>query len=413
MKIIVVLACLFAQAGYAQTVAVKAGHLVRPDIGMVTESQIILIVDGKIRAVGEDVSIPPSAQIIDLADSWVMPGLIDAHVHLTLNGDPGESLEQIYATESTAFRAIKGLRNARLMLEAGFTTVKDIGNDGQYATADIRRTIELGWYEGPTIVYAGKIIAPFGGQSHDTPPEQGGIWRYEYLDADGPAEIRKAVRQNIFYGATTIKLVSDNSRFFYSEEEVRAAVVEAHGAGLTITIHVENGGEAAKNAIVAGVDAIEHGFTLSDELLKLMKKNGTYLVGTDFPVHHLESIGMIEIDPAEVGAQIVDRLKRAYEIGVPMAFGTDVVVNLEGKERGEMAMEYLDVWIQAEIPPAHILRCMTTNAAALLQLENERGAISPGFYADLVAMPANPLENINALRNLNFVMKDGKVIRHE
>ena len=402
--------CSFA---LGQTMAIRAGHLIDPADGSITDGQIILISEGKIMEVGGHVQVSDSVQVVDLSGRWIMPGLMDAHTHLTLNFTPNSfDLGTIYLQESTALRALRGMHNARILLEAGFTTVKDIGNDANYAAADIRRAIERSWFVGPTIINSGKIIAPFGGQTANMSPEQGPFWQFEYIDADTPDEVRKAVRQNIYYGAKTIKLVADNSAFFYSEEEIRAAVTEAHRAGLTVTVHVLEG-DAAKNVILGGADAIEHGFMLSDELLALMKKKGTVLVGTDFPFEHIKAIFPHDYTLAELLSEsIVDRLRRAHKMGVKMAFGTDTVCDLPGKTRADMAMDYLDIWLQAGVPPAKILKCMTTNAAELLRVHGERGAVAAGQWADIIATPQNPLQDIHALKDVCFVMKNGVIIKH-
>jgi imidazolonepropionase-like amidohydrolase len=409
------LVLLFLCAGTiaAQTTAIRAGNLIDPATGAVTKNQIILVTGGKITEVGPTAKIPTGATVIDLSNAWVMPGLMDAHTHMTL-GSPGELfLEGEYLKSSSALRALNGLRNAQDALMAGFTALKDIGNDANYTAIDIRRAIERGWFVGPTMLTTGKIIAPFGGQSHGIPPEMGPFWRFEYQDADTPDEVRKAVRQNIYYGANAIKLVADNSPFYYSEEEIRAAVSEAHMAGITVGVHVM-GGQAARNVIMGGADSVEHGFDLSDELLQLMKEKGTVLVGTDFPFEHLKAMGTAGgiLPPAEISSKaIIDRLRRAYKLGLKMGFGTDVVLDMPGKTRADMMLDYLAVWTEAGVPPKDILKCMTTNVAELFQWKGKRGAIATGEAADIIATPANPLENIQALRKVQFVMKDGKVVK--
>jgi imidazolonepropionase-like amidohydrolase len=403
---------VFTAAAYGQTTAIRAGNLIDPAAGTALKGQIILVKDGKIVEVGPKVQIPAGTEVIDLTNAWVMPGLMDGHTHITLDFDMSSGFDTIYLRESSAMRALRGLKTAQDILRAGFTVVRDVGNDANYASVDIRDAIRKGWFIGPTVLTTGKIIAPFGGQTHRIPPEQGRFWLYEYIDADTVDEVRKAVRQNIYYGADAIKLVSDNSSFYYTEEEIRAAVEQAHAAGLAVSVHVM-GGEAARNVILGGADSIEHGFYISDELLQLMKEKGTWLVGTEFPQAHLE-----KLDPAgamgqakEEAAKYIDRLKRAYKIGVKMAFGTDSVSNLPGKNRGDMMLDYLDMWEAAGVPPYATLKAMTTNAAELLRIEKSRGSIAKGMAADIIATPANPLENIQALRQVSFVMKDGKVVR--
>ena len=221
------------------------------------------------------------------------------------------------------------------------------------------------------------------------------------------------MRRNIYYGADAIKLVADDTKgYYYSLEEIRAAVDEAHKAGITVAVHVIKG-EAARNVILGGADSIEHGWELSDELLGLMKEKGTVLVGTDFPEQHLLRMGGVGGQSAKESAEkIIDRLRRAHRLGVKMAFGTDVVVEIPDQTRAKLMLDYLDVWLAAGIPPAKILKCMTTNAAELMQIEDERGAIRAGLEADIIATPENPLENIQALRNVHFVMKNGQLIKH-
>jgi imidazolonepropionase-like amidohydrolase len=401
---------------FAQTAAIRAGNLIDPATGTVDQNQIILIENGKIIEVGPNVTIPPDTEVIDLSRSWVLPGLMDAHTHLTLNFQyTGAGLEGVYLKESTAMRALHGLHTAKNVLHAGFTTVRDVGNDANYAAIDLRDAINKGWFTGPTILTTGKIIAPFGGQSRRIPPEQGLFWLHEYIDADGEDEIRKAVRQNIYYGADAIKMVADNSAFYYSEKEIRVAVEEAHAAGLPVSVHVMEG-EAARNVILGGADSIEHGFTLSDELLQLMKEKGTVLVGTDFPSEHLARLdptGEVLDASLEMGDKIIDRLQRAHKIGVKLVFGTDTVADLPNKNRGEMMQDYFAIWDAAGISPADSLRAMTTDAAKFLQVDKERGAIAKGLAADIIATPENPLENLQALKKVLFVMKNGKVFRHD
>jgi len=407
---------LFSTASaFAQTTAIRAGNLIDPAAGTIAKGQIILVKDGKIAEVGPNVKIPAGAEVIDLTNTWVMPGLMDAHTHITLDDlNIGLGLDVIYLKESSAMRALRGLKTAQDILQVGFTVVRDVGNDANYAAVDIRDAIRKGWFTGPTVLTSGKIITPFGGQSHRVSPEQGRFWLFEYIDADSVDEVREAVRQNIYYGADVIKLVSDNSAFHYSIEEIKAAVEESHAAGLAVSVHVM-GGEAARKVILGGADSIEHGFYLSDELLQLMKEKGTWLVGTEFPAAHLA-----RMDPSgamgqakEEAAKYVDRLKRAYKIGVKMVFGTDSVCNLPGKNRGEMMLDYLDMWDAAGVPPAATLKAMTTDAAEFMRINKTRGSIAKGMAADIIATPANPLENIQPLRQVSFVMKDGNVVKNK
>ena len=400
----------------AQTVAVRAGHLVDPAKGNVADNQVILIRDKKIVAVGPQVSVPADAVVVDLSQQWVMPGLVDAHTHITDNtvpSPPGSSVEDhSLNTESSGFRTARGLHNADLMVHAGFLALRDVGNNMNYTDVAVEQAIETGWFPGPTVIPAGKIIAPFGGQSHKLSPEAGPFWRNEYVDADGPEEIRKAVRMNIYYGAKVIKLVADNNAYPYSVEEFRAAVTEAHAAGRKVAVHVY-GGVAADNAIAAGVDSIEHGFDLTDDQLKLMKARGIFLVGTDFPLEHLVAFGGMvpQLDAQKTADNTIRRLASANRIGVKMAFGSDVVTELPGENRVDMMFDFLRTWKKAGVPASAILKAWTTNGYELLGIDKQQGAIAPGLAADMIALPENPLQNIDALRKVDFVMKDGKTIR--
>ncbi len=402
------------QAVTSHVVAIRAGSVLDPARGTTAKDQVILVENGKIKAIGSGLAIPAGAEIIDLSHEWVTPGLMDAHTHMTLTEIAGDApFESFYLNQSSTLRGLRGLHNATLVLQAGFTTLRDVGNSAEWAMSDVRRAIDSGWFAGPTIIDSGKIIAPFGGQSRDIPPRQGPFWQFEYIDADGPAEIRKAVRTNIYYGAGVIKLVADNNPYHYSVDEIRAAVDEAHRANIPVAVHVY-AGDALDNVIEAGVDSIEHGFDLTDAQLKRMKDKGIFLVGTDFPRAHLDIVGTsggILPEPAILAPKIIDRLSRAHRIGVRMAFGSDTVIDMPGRTRADLMFDYLATWRSANVPPMDILRAMTTDAAELLRVNKVRGNLSPGLSADLVAMPANPLEDIENLRRIDFVMKDGKIIR--
>jgi len=409
------LAMTLAIPAAATTLAIRAGAVIDPEHGTVAHDQVVLVRDGRILAVGAGLAIPADATVIDLSHEWLMPGLMDAHTHLTLTEVTGGDapFESFYIKESTAYRALRGLRNAGDLLAAGFTTVRDVGNAGEYAIEDVRRAIDAGMFPGPTIISCGKIIAPFGGQSHSIPAEQGRFWNYEYIDADSPAEIRKAVRQNLYYGARAIKLVLDNNAYHYSVEELRAAVEEAHAAGVPVSTHVY-GGAAADNAIEAGVDSIEHGFFLTDAQLGRIRDKGIFLTSTDYPRAHLDIIGTsggIFPPPEVLAPAIIDRLRRAHKIGVRLVFGSDTVNEMPGRTRADLMFDYLQVWRTAGIPATDTLKAFTSEAARLLHVDGERGRIAGGLAADLVAMPADPLADTENLRRIDFVMKDGRVIR--
>lgn len=401
----------------ADVTAIRAGTLVDPAKGTALTNQTILIEDGVIKAIGPTLTIPMGARIVDLSHEWVTAGLIDAHTHLALTMQPGNAaFEAMFLKESATYRALRAAHHGEALLHQGFTTIRDLGNGADYVMMDVRRGIANGWFAGPTILTTGKIITPFGGQSNKIPAEQGSFWKYEYIDADTPDEIRKAVRVNIYYGADVIKMALDNQSYHYSVQELKAGVDEAHHAGVPVAVHVY-GGEALDNAIEAGVDSIEHGFDLTDAQMRKMKDKGIFLVGTDMPFAHLDfsgSAGGIFPDPPDVMAKkIVDRLTRAHKIGVRMAFGSDTAIEMPGRTRADQMLDYLAVWRQANIPAMEVLKDWTAEPAALLGLSNSRGRLAPGLQADIIAMPADPIRDLENLRKVDFVMKDGVIVRFD
>jgi len=397
----------------AQIAAITAGTLVDPESGTARTGQIVLIEAGKIKAIGSDLPIPGDAIRIDLSQETVLPGLIDAHTHLLATVDPKWDLGDfwIMALQRRAgWRAIQGARHAKEMLESGFTTVRDLGNSGDHLDTDLDKAIRFGLAPGPTMVFSGRIIAPFGGQFWDTPAEPRLLDNPEYCFADSRDEMRKAVRENIYWGAGVIKIVVDGQKYAYSADDIRFIVAEAALAGVKVAAHVQTE-RGARAAIEAGVASIEHGWVLRDEDLALAKKNGVALVSTDFTVNALLASGMEPDAARRTHEKYVARLRRAWEAGVDVVFGTDVMSDVKGRTRGELAIEYIDSFSEAGIGPSDVLRAMTTRAAVLLGVEKERGGIRPGMAADLVATRTNPLREIDALKRIDFVMKDGRIRR--
>ncbi|HSS22175.1 MAG TPA: amidohydrolase family protein [Pyrinomonadaceae bacterium] len=397
-------------ATHAQVTALKAGKLVDPDTGTTLLNQVILIENGKIKSVGAGLPIPAGASIVDLSNFTVLPGLFDAHSHLCQSTSPDN--RDLFTTdirEPTAYRAIIGVVNAKEMLDSGFTTVRDVGNNGNYADTALRHAIENGLVPGPTMINAGRIIAPFGGQYH-LQPDRRELGNPEYLFADTHDEMIKAIRENIHFGSLVIKIVVDDQKYIYSADDIKFIVEEARRAGLSVAAHCMTE-QGARNAALGGVASIEHGFRMSDEALELAKKNNVVLVGTDFPIPAAESLGLPP-DIAKLFHNVfIDRLKRAYKVGITMAYGTDTFAEVPGQTRGTMAISYIDSFVEAGIPAKDTLRIMTTNAAHLLGVDKQRGAIKAGLFADIIATPENPLENIQTLKQVSFVMKDGKVIK--
>ena len=404
------LVACFCAAARAQVTVIKAGRLLDPETGTAAPDQTIVVEGRKIKAVGANVPVPAGASVIDLSAYTVLPGLFDAHTHLCQSTQPEDRHTFSNDISQTgAYRAILGTVNAREMLEAGFTTVRDVGNAGNYVDSDLRRAIERGVVPGPTIINAGRIIAPFGGQYH-LQPERPELGAPEYLFADTRDEMRKAVRENVHFGAKVIKIVVDDQPYVYSVEDIKFIVEEARAAGLKVAAHcmTERG---ARNAAEGGVASIEHGYRMSDETLEVAKRNGVVLVGTDFTEKTASYLG-VPPDFAKVfHATFLDRLKRAYRVGVTMAYGTDSFFYVPGETRGTVALMFLDSYTEAGVPAAYVLRMMTTNAARLLGVESERGAIRAGLAADIIATPGDPLADITSLRRVLFVMKDGRVVR--
>ncbi len=403
---LLLLAPLIPVSASAQTIAIRAGNMIDVEGSQSVANQIILVQDGIIQSVGADVSIPSGAEVIDLSGSYVLPGMMDVHTHLALTEMPGADINDFgsyYYTsliEPTAFRVAQGTMQARSLLESGFTWVRDTGNNGLYGDVTLRRAIEGGWIPGPNVKAAGIMIAPFGGQ-FQMQPEKPGLGNPEYIYADTHDEIRKAIRENIHYGATVIKLIVDNQPYIYSEEDIRVAVEEAGDVGIKVMTHATSD-EGIRNATLAGVASIEHGTRPSDETLRLMAERGTYLSGTDFPASRRNP---------ESYARGVDRIRRAYAIGTPIAFGSDVVYMRDGWTRGELTLEFLDSYKDADVPPSYILKMLTVNAADLLGVNS--GVLKAGLAADIIAVNDNPLSDVAALREVHFVMKDGKVYKRD
>jgi len=347
--------------------------------------------------------------------STVMPGLIDAHTHICANISKfadmlGIDFLDLVLLNPDGYRAIQGAEHAKQMLNAGFTTIREAGNSGKYVDVDIKRAINEGLIAGPTIVTAGRIIAPFGGQFR-TKADKQFIVNNEYFFADTHDELKKAIRENAFYGVDVIKIVVDSKRYKYTADDIKFIVDEAKLAGLKVMAHCQTS-DGVYSAVMGGVASVEHGWTIPDSVMILMKKKGIVLVSTDFPVKVLQTFGSTEENAKIFHAKLIRRLKRAHELGVTIAFGSDIMVDIDNETRGTVALSYIDSFVEAGIPANDILKIMTINAAQLLGIEKERGTIAKGMHCDLIATAENPLENVNSLKNILFVMKDGKVYKN-
>ena len=410
----------------SQAITLRAGGIVDPATGRLSGPQVVVVDSGRIAAIGAPASTPTRGTVVDLSNLILVPGLFDTHTHLAAAYDPARTnLRDYTLAVSTAERALQGVVNAWEMLEAGFTTVRDLGNAGNYADAALaaffgsetrgRRAIygaavleRVALFGrplvGPTIVFSGKIIAPFGGQ-FSLSPEQPDVGRQDYIYADTRDQLREGIRRNLHYGATWLKVVVDDYPYRYSVDDLRFVVAEATAAGARVTAHCATDA-GARAAIEAGVASIEHGYQMSDATLAFAKERGVVLVGTEPAGMWAERYGRTAQD-----ARIIDRLRRAHRIGVRLVFGADIVRAPPGVSRGAVSLSVIDSWVEAGVPPADILRAMTTHAAELLNVARDRGSIKVGYAADLIAVPGNPLSDITALKRVSFVMKDGKIVR--
>lgn len=396
----------------AQVTAIRAGRVVDPETGAVLTNQIILVEGQNIKAIGAGLQIPAGATVIDLSKQVVLPGLFDAHTHLCMNMRHGRDAGSYYITtllDSNGTRAIQGVANARSMLEYGFTTVRDVGNAGNYADTDLRRAIDQETVPGPTVINAGRIIAPYGGQ-FQMQPDKRELGNPEYFYADTRDELKKAVRENVHYGARVIKIVVDDQQYIYSVDDIKFVIAEAHAVGFKVAAHCWTR-QGARNAAEAGVDSIEHGVEIDDETLDIAKRNNVALVPTPFT----ETDAKMRGEPGgnrELDARwFADPVKRAQAKGVTLVFGPDVIFTTKEYPRGRLSIETIDNWVAAGIPPRVILQALTVNAARLLGVEKTRGFLKAGMRADIIAVGDNPLEKIETLKNVSFVMKNGKVFK--
>jgi imidazolonepropionase-like amidohydrolase len=399
----------------AQKSAILAGHLIDVETGVATPDQIILTEHNpengrsEIIAIGSDIQIPDDAEVIDLSDQWVMGGLVDAHDHLgiTYKEDP-ESWNYYYTVieDSTPLRAIQSMSTGFQKLASGFTIVRDLGNNGLYADTALRKAIEMGWVPGPTMINSGIIIGAFGGQFHETPEREDVVYP-EYMNADTNDEIVKAIRRNIHYGAKVIKVCVDCQAYPYTVEQLKLFVSEAANAGQKVSGHVQTR-EGARRAIEAGLWSLDHDNALDEELHQMMADKGIFRAGTETP----QADFMRPMSDSRWERR-VRMLRDAYDRGVPLVFSTDADYFIPGYNRGELTIEFIRTWIAADIPDADILKVMTHNGYLISETQDSRGPIKVGYAADIIATADNPLEDINALRDVQFVMKNGKVFKRD
>ncbi|MGE0622361.1 MAG: amidohydrolase family protein [Pseudomonadales bacterium] len=424
-SVLLALGGLLAGTAAAERTIIHAGRLIDVvDARVLTERSIIVengrvaeVVQGYRDATGDD-------RVVDLTTATVMPGWIDMHVHLTSEQSPERQVEGF--TKNPADYAYRSVVYARRTLQAGFTTVRDLGtNDG--IALSLRDAINGGWIEGPRIFTAGKAIATTGGHADPSNGRNNALdWDPGPIDgvANGVEDAYKAVRARYKEGSDLIKITAtggvlsqaasgQNPQF--TIEEVEAVVAAARDYGYKVAAHA-HGTEGMRRAVLGGVDSIEHGTYMSDEVMKLMKARGTYFVPTiiagRFVAEKAEIPGyfsdLVRPKAAAIGPLIQDTFARAYRAGVPIAFGTDTGVSPHGDNWKEFT--YM---IEAGMPAMAAIVSATVSAADLLGRSDELGSLTPGKYADVIAVPGDPLSDPAEFGRVRFVMKAGVIYRDD
>jgi len=425
----VIVAILAMLAGMAITASaqsppkravIRAGHVLNVRTGELRANQAIVIVGDKIEKIAPsgEVAAAPGDTTIDLPDATVLPGLVDMHTHLTFDLN---SLGYSGLGISTAREALHGARNARRTLEAGFTTVRNLGAF-DYSDIALRDAINDGDVVGPRIVASGPAMGITGGHCDENllPPafhfQGGGV-------ADGIEAVQHKVREIIKYGADVIKICAtggvlskgdDPNASQYTLEEMKAIVTDAHRLGRKVAAHA-HGAEGVRWASEAGVDSIEHGHLMDDAAIATLKKNGTYLVPTLFLGEYMEK-NMDRSDIPEyskqkmrdVIAQMRKNTGKAFAAGVKVAFGTDAAVYPHGLNAGEF-----HVYVQLGMTPLASIQTATINAADLLGPKFQVGSLEPGKFADVIAVDGDPTKDVTILEHVKFVMKSGAVYKND
>lgn len=404
-----------------RTVILKVGRLLDVRNGTYLLNQGIIVQNGYIVEVGEFSTIKKRVRgnftTIDLGQLTVLPGLVDSHGHLFSASDGRiDTASKMTPSE----RQLMAQRNAREVVEAGITTVRNLGGSGVNGDAMLRDLINGGRAIGPRIVAATRKLTPPGGQGGSVPRE---VIDREFLIVDGSDRGRDAVRDAITSGADIIKVVIDAGPRRINTSEMKAIVVEAHQRKLKVAAHATSE-EGIRAAVDAGVDSVEHGNEANEEILAMMRQKGIYLILNLYTSESLRQIFAAEIDRSpeqksdfETFVKTNDdqsrkRLQRAMNSGVKIVAGSDMIFIYPGKTRGEASLVVLNALQHYGLPPVDIIRAATINAAALLGWEDKIGSIERKKYADVIAVEGDPLKDVTALAHVGFVMKGGRVIKN-
>jgi imidazolonepropionase-like amidohydrolase len=408
-----------AAAGSAPPVtAIRAGHLLDVAHQKVTDGAVIVVEDGKVKSVGT--TVPDGAAVIDLSRHYVLPGFIDGHTHVLLQGDAtADDYDAQLLKESLPYRALRATRAMRIALEHGFTTLRDIGNEGGgFADVDLKRAVEAKVIEGPRLFVATKALAPTGAYGLS-----GYDWQLSVPKGvemcDGPDACRHAVRDQIAHGADWIKVYADRSYYKlpdgqlrslpnFTLEEMTAIVDQAHRTRRKVAAHSMTP-TGHQIALAAGVDSIEHGDVFDDATIAAMVQKKVYwcptLTVTDFVAGPRSVTNPIW---SELQAAVKDSFRRAHKAGVPIVLGTDAGgFDWDKINQAEEFKRY----VALGMTHWQALASATVTAAAMLGQEGTLGVIAPGARADIVALAEDPLKDITATERVSFVMKDGQVVR--
>ena len=411
--------------GAPRTTYIRAGHLFDATSDSLRDNVIIVITGDRIQNIAPAASftIPAGATVIDLSHATVLPGLIDCHTHMAARAD---RYDEIFRFKDTPFsHAFAAVVHARKTLEAGFTTIRDVGSP-PFLAVDLRNSINEGLVPGPRIVASGPGISITGGHGdlNNYSPQTRVTMFPEERDfgiADGVDQIRHVVRAQVKYGVDVIKILATGGVLSkgdspgapqYTVEELKAAAEEAHMAGRKIAAHA-HGAQGIKNAIIAGIDSIEHASLIDDEGIRLAKEHGTYLVmdiyNDDYILGKAIEFGLPRenVDKERmVGQRQRESFERAVKAGVKMAFGTDAGVY----PHGDNSKQFFYM-VKFGMTPAQAIRAATSSAADLIGRTADVGTVEPGKFADLIAVSADPLHDVRALENVGFVMKGGAVVK--